>query len=171
MGRDDRLRFSLIVLALLGLVLLTPRAPVLGGALAPLDFFTARATATLLRVCGMDVSRADAVLTHPSGFAFEIYWRCTGLLPAVFLAGLILASPGGLLPKLAGVAVGVGVVLTVNLLRLVSLFLLGVRQPGLFPFAHAVLWEAVVVLLIVGLWTVWMRWAESREEAASRASP
>lgn len=118
MSQDERLKFSLIVLALLGLVLFTPRAPVLGSALGPLDRLTARATTTLLRVCGMEVSRRQAVLSHPSGFAFEIYWRCTGLLPAVFLAGLILASPAGLAAKAAGVAVGIGVVLTVNFVRL-----------------------------------------------------
>jgi exosortase H (IPTLxxWG-CTERM-specific) len=157
-----RLRFGLVVGALLALVLLTPRAPVLTGAMAPLDRLTARATAPLVRACGLEVAREGAVLSHPSGFAFEVYWRCTGLLPSLFLAAVILASPAGPRKKAVGIAAGVSVVLAVNLVRLAHLFYLGVRHRPVFDLAHAVVWEAAGVLLVLGLWLGWMRWARAR---------
>ena len=153
------LRFGLVVGALLAGVLFSPRAPILTGLLAPLDRLTARVTAALLHASGMEVDRAGPVLSHASGFACEVYWRCTGLLPAVFLAGLILASPTGLRRKGQGVAAGVALVLLVNLIRLAHLFWIGVRYPEAFPVAHAVIWEGGIILLVIGLWWAWMRWS------------
>ncbi len=159
--RRDHLRFGLVLAALLALVLFTPRAPVLRGILVPLDFLTAEATAILLQAGGMEVARAGAVLSHPSGFAYEIYWRCTGLLPAVFLAGLILASPGRARRKVVGVAAGVAIVLAVNLVRLAHLFSVGVRYPAAFQVTHSVIWESGTVVLVLGLWLAWTRGSAS----------
>lgn len=154
-------RFGLVVATLLAVVILTPRAPVLTGVLSPLDNLTAEATAILLQACGLEVARAGAVLSHPSGFACEVYWRCTGALPAIFLAGLILASPARARRKGLGVAAGVVIVLAVNLIRLAHLFYVGVRVPAAFSVAHSVIWEGFVVLLVLGLWLAWMRWSTS----------
>lgn len=157
-----RARFVLVVGTLLAAVLLTPRAPILDGTLAPLDLLTARVTEALLGAFGADVRREATVLSHPSGFAYEIYWRCTGLLPAIVLAGLILASPGRARDKGIGVAAGVAIMLVMNLIRLAHLFDVGVRHPAAFPLAHTVIWEGAVVLLVLGLWLAWMRWSDAR---------
>ena len=154
-----RRRLGLVVGVLLALVLFTPRAPVLTAVMAPLDLLTAKATAAVVRASGMEVAREGAVLSHSCGFAIEVYWRCTGLLPSVFLAAAILASPGRPRRKALGIAAGVLVVLALNLVRLAHLFGLGVHYPDLFPLAHTVVWEGAGVLLVLGLWLGWMRWS------------
>ena len=156
-----RLRVGLVSGTLLAAVLFTPRAPVLTAVMAPLDILTAKTTAAVVQAFGLEVAREGAVLSHPSGFAFEVYWRCTGLLPSVFLAGVILASRGRPRAKAAGIAAGVLVVIAVNLVRLAHLFYLGVRHPAFFEIAHAVVWEGVGVLLVLGLWCGWMRWSDA----------
>jgi exosortase H (IPTLxxWG-CTERM-specific) len=163
-----RLRLGLVVGALLAVVLFTPRAPVLTALMKPLDILTARATAAVVQGSGLEVARDGAVLSHPSGFAYEIYWRCTGLLPSAFLAAVILASPGGRRSKAVGIAAGVLVVLGVNLVRLAHLFSVGVRHPALFDFAHTIAWEGIGVLLVLGLWWGWMRWSLPTRSTRSR---
>lgn len=158
----DRLRVGLVAATLLAVVLLTPRRPVLQDVLAPLEEMTARVTQALLEAGGLEVEREGAVLSHASGFAYEVYWRCTGLLPGVFVAGLILASPGSARDRGVGAAAGAAVVLVVNFVRLVHLFHLGVRHPAVFGWAHSVIWEAGIVLLVLAVWRGWVRWSTGR---------
>ena len=53
-----------------------------------------------------------------------------------------------------GLIVGVPLVLAANLARLVSLFFIGVHRRQAFDFAHLVLWEAAMVLVILAVW-IW----------------
>ncbi len=143
-------------------VLFAPRRPV--GALLPFDRLTAAATAAVLRGVGTPVVRSEGVLRHAGGFSYEIYYRCTGLLAAGFLAGVILASPAPARRRWIGAGAGIALVLAVNLVRLASLFVIGVRAPAFFQFAHVYAWEAVLVAVVAGFWAAWM--GSPRGEAA-----
>ena len=169
--RGAQARFVLTLGAFVLVALLTHRNPLLVRALAPVDLLTARATAAVLDWHGMEVIREDVVLSHPSGFGYEIYYRCTGLLPAAFLAVGIFAFPASLRTKLMGVAIGVPLVLFLNLIRLPSLFYIGVYHPSVFDFAHTVVWEGLLLLFIVGFWVWWMRPAPVKHESKCKPGP
>lgn len=160
--RRAALRFGVVIAALLALVLLAPHEPVRWGLLGWLDAATAAATAALARTAGLDVTAARYVVAHPGGFACEIYFRCTGLLPALFVAGAILASPAPFPSRWRGALLGVVAMLALNLARLVGLVAVGVRFPACFATAHAVVGEAIVVVGVVGFWLVWARRAVVR---------
>ena len=157
-----RLRFASVVAFLSMVVLFAPRRPV--GVLLPFDRLTAAATGAVLGGIGMPAVRSEGVLRHAGGFSYEIYYRCTGLLAAGFLAGVILASPAPARNRWIGAGAGFALVLAVNLVRLVSLFVIGVRAPGLFHFAHVYAWEAVLVAVVAGFWAIWT--GRRRGEAA-----
>ena len=53
-----------------------------------------------------------------------------------FLTAAILASPGAMRRKVIGLAVGVPILIALNLTRLVHLFSLGVYHPEAFTLAH-----------------------------------
>lgn len=152
-----RWRFVLVVggtwLALLPLY----RSPRLFDTLAPLELLTARATAALVSICGMEVERVGAVLRHPAGFAYEIYYACTGLfLAAVLVAGLF-ALPGKGRAKLGLAVLGVAALFALNLVRLMSLFYIGVHHRPIFDFAHEVAWEALMLGLVLLFWLACLR--------------
>jgi exosortase/archaeosortase family protein len=149
----ERARVTAAAGLALAFVLLTPRAPVpvLEGADVPI----ARATAALARTTGIPVEREGAVLRHSAGFGMEVYWRCTGLLPAAFVAALVLASPVSRRWRLLGVVAAAGVILLLNLARLVSLFAIGVLAAPRFAEAHA-LGEIVIGLAVPLLWLAWL---------------
>lgn len=156
--RQLNLRFALVMVGFAGAVLLTYREAVLGALLAPVTMWTAQATLALLHWLGMEATRTATVISHPNGFAYEIYYRCTGFLPVGFLATAILAYPGPLRRKIIGLVVGVPVLIALNLTRLVHLFYLGVYHPAAFDLGHSVLWEGLLILAILGLWLGWTRW-------------
>ncbi len=140
-------------------VLATYREELAGRALAALVGFTATAVAACLELVGIPTVRHGGVLVCPAGFSYEIYFRCTGYLPSALLAiGMVTTqAPTG--RKLVGLVLGVPAVLTVNLLRLVHLFLVGVARPDLFDLAHDVLWEGAIVFAVLALLWGWKRWA------------
>jgi len=55
---------------------------------------------------------------------------------------------------------GLPALAAVNVVRLVQLFVTGVRWPGAFALAHEVVWQAIVVLATLGFFLAWVRWAE-----------
>lgn len=155
--RRPGLRFAL-VMACFGLALLALyRSPRFYGALAPLDPVVARATAALVGASGLAVERRGAVLAHPGGFSYEIYYRCTGLVVAAFLAAGLAAFPGRRRAKLVGALIGAALILALNFGRLVALYWIGVRHPGAFDFAHRVVGEAGMLAAVFAYWVVWLR--------------
>jgi len=116
-------------------------------------------TQGLLHGAGVAAERAGTVLYVPGGFRYDITIGCTGLLPAVVLTVAILASPGSTAAKRRGLAVGLPLVLAVNLLRLVHLFWIGTHAPRSFDLAHTYLWEAALVSCTFVIWLAWSRWA------------
>jgi exosortase H (IPTLxxWG-CTERM-specific) len=166
--RQVNLRFLVVMVAFAGVAFLSYRDDVLGAIIAPLTTWTAGMTLGLLQRAGMEVTGVATVISHPGGFAYAIYYRCTGFLPVAFLTTAILAYPGRWRRKLVGLVISVPVLILLNLTRLVHLFYLGVHRPTAFDFAHSVLWEGVVILATLGLWLGWTRWSDSVREQPPR---
>ncbi len=166
--RQMNVRFVITLITFAGVVFFTYREEVLGSLLGSLTTLTAKATFTLLEMISINVVREASVIYQPSGFAYEIYYRCTGVLPVACLAVSILAYPGYLRHKLVGLAVGIPLLIGLNLVRLVHLFLIGIAQPELFDLAHHVLWNGAMILAVLGLWWAWRRWAHAHMNKSLR---
>ena len=152
-------RFIAVVLTLAGTVALTYRDDLLGRFLAPLEVLTAQATVALLHLLDIEAVRIASQIHHSGGFAYEIYYRCTGVLPIAILAICILAYPAAWRRKVIGLIVGILILLVLNLVRLIHLFYVGIHAPIAFDFMHGFLWQAIIVLATLGLWWGWSIWA------------
>ncbi len=171
-GRSrSAVRFTLALIGF-GLALaVLYRSPRLYGALAPLDPVVARATASLVSAGGMAVERHGAVLAHPDGFRYEIYYRCTGLLVAAFLVAGLAALPGRPRAKLLAALAGAALVAALNFGRLVALYWIGVHHPAAFDFAHRVVGEAGMIAAVVAFWGWWLRRASGTYRVPSPLPP
>lgn len=127
--------------------------------LNPFAQFTAYITGQVIQILGIDVGQNGTVIFRPYVFAYEINYRCIGVLPVSALAIALIVSPVGFGAKLIGMAIGVPLVLVLNVVRLVHLFELGVNHPDYFWLAHRVLWEAAMLGSVLLIWVVWMRWS------------
>lgn len=125
---------------------------------------TANIVAAAMRLIGIDAVQENVVVFRNADFAYQIYYRCIGVLPISALAIAILASPAGRRAKFLGLAIGIPSVLLLNLLRLVHLFAIGVSYPEHFWIAHRVLWEATILGATFLMWAVWLRWSHHRPD-------
>ena len=82
--------------------------------------------------------------------------ECTAVYPIGLFACGVLAFPCGWRRRLAGIGLGVPVLVLINLLRLVSLCYLGERFPSLFDTAHLLVWQSLMIFLTVLTWLLWV---------------
>ena len=130
--------------------------------LEPFDALTAGVTATFLRLSGMPVQREMAVLSHPAGFSYEIYYKCTGLILILFLSAALLTLPDRWAVKMKNIILGAVCIFALNFLRLTSLFYIGVHYPLAFDLFHRILWEIAMLGFVLGFWFLSMRRAGDR---------
>lgn len=149
------IRFAAVLAIFAAAVFLTYREEFLGRWLEGLTALTASASFWILERMGLAVVQKGTVISHAGGFAYEIYYRCTGFLPACCLAVSILAYPGKWRGKLIGLVVGIPLVFLLNLVRLVHLFIIGATRHEWFDFAHSYAWEGAMILAVAGLWFAW----------------
>jgi exosortase/archaeosortase family protein len=90
---------------------------------------------------------------------------CDGIQAMGILAIAISLLPGNPRRKLLGIVAGVGMLLAINLVRLVSLFWTGVHHPQLFQVMHVHVWPALLVTCAVLHVIVWSHWATQRNTA------
>jgi exosortase/archaeosortase family protein len=74
----------------------------------------------------------------------------------------VIASPVRFARKIPGLAIGVPSLLAINLLRVVSLFYIGVHHKEIFERVHYEIWQAVFIVLAVVFWAIWVQWATRR---------
>jgi exosortase/archaeosortase family protein len=83
---------------------------------------------------------------------------CDGLEPTALFAAAVLAFSAPILLKLPALAIGIPLLVVLNLLRIVSLYLVGVYHPALFHTIHIDVWQALFILVgsvFFGLWILW----------------
>lgn len=95
-----------------------------------------------------------------SVFGISVVTACTG----IFITGLFLiavvALPARWTVKLLGMGIGIGGIFLVNILRLVSLYFIGVHWPAFLDQAHQLIWQSLLIVIAVALWLFWAgRWA------------
>ena len=116
----------------------------------------AQATGFLLNTLGAD-ARTQSNVVMSEEFAVTIVEGCVALAPAAIFVSGVLAYPSRLSRKLLGIALGLVVLLTVNLVRTSSLFYIGATFPSMLEVAHYLVWQSIMVLLSVALLLMWVR--------------
>ena len=124
----------------------------------PYTSFVARMSGGVLRLLGENATVQGCMVSSPR-FAVTIYNGCNGLITSlVFISG-VLAFPASWRAKALGVFGGLAAIQLINLLRIVSLFYIGVFAPRFFSESHVFVWQSLVILAGVTLWVVWARHA------------
>ncbi len=141
--------------------------PVNDTVIVPFTAAVARVSAAILNGIGERVSVAGTEI-RSGVFSVNIENGCNGVETALLFGSAVLAFPSRWRRKLAGLALGFAAIQIVNLVRVVSLFWIGVHQPALFSSSHTILWQSIVVLCGVLLFLYWAT-REQRARAAEAA--
>jgi archaeosortase B (VPXXXP-CTERM-specific) len=149
------IRSWLLFAATLGLWLIWYPVIVRSGALDGLLLFNARLTGDALNLLGAGVQVHDTVITSAL-FTLRVGHECTAVVPIVILLCALIAYPSRLTYKLACAAIGIPVLFALNLVRLVTLYYIGVFIPDFFEIAHFFIWQSVMILAVVAIWLLWV---------------
>lgn len=126
----------------------------------------AKVSGYLLAVLGQDI-RVIGASIHSARFSANIIRGCDAVEPIALYVCAVLAFPLPFLKKLPGIIVGTLLLLILNLVRIVSLFLIGVYFRRIFDLTHIDVWQALFIFLAVLLWILWLLW-ETRSQVLTR---
>ena len=158
--RDSVQTIGLFLLVLAGL----ETAYQLTAELAPMAILTeatAQVVTWLLALMGALV-RLDGTVIYSPQFNMSIVSECTAITPIILLTAATLAVRAPLGSKLKVIILGASLLHLVNLVRIISLYYVGVMRPDMVEFVHLVLWQAALVVLAVGIWVFWAQGVRRR---------
>jgi exosortase H (IPTLxxWG-CTERM-specific) len=120
----------------------------------PYTAVIARMSGFVLRIFGENATVTGCVVSSPR-FGVTIYNGCNGLITSLIFISGVLAFPARISAKLIGVIGGLLAIQLINLVRIVSLFYIGVFLPQHFNDAHIFVWQSLVIIAGISLWIVW----------------
>ena len=103
---------------------------------------------------GFDISKNGTILGS-GPFEVDVSPACSGAVPTMIYLAAVFAYPAKWRAKLIGALLGMGVIHTVNVIRVSSLFLIGLYFHRLFHETHVYVAQALVVAIAVATWLYW----------------
>lgn len=166
------LRFFLLFLLIQGLLFAAELTP--WGQQYFVEPFTgvlAKVSGVLIELTGRDVITTGVIIrdveTH---FAVMIAAGCNGVEAMILLIAAMLAFPSPWRYKLVGIAIGIIAIQALNLVRIVSLFFLGMWNETAFEWAHLYIWQALIMLDALVVWLLWIRSLPRKEGVNATAA-
>jgi exosortase/archaeosortase family protein len=168
--RRSQVRFAVTFALVAALASLAYYFPYPSGSAA--DVWMASYLRAYVRCAGALLARLDGSVTV-SGlevhgrFPFRVTRDCDGMQIDILFGAAVLAFPSTWARRLAGLAVGFVFLAALNLVRLCTLYFVGVYWPEAFDAAHRELWPLLLVIAALGAFLAWAEWL--RRDAAVSA--
>jgi len=154
-GRVASAAVFLAVMVIGGAVLLSD--PVQAGVLHGLSVAIARVSARVLGTVGFAVEQRQQVIGTTDGlFRVSVENDCNGAWAHLILLASVLAYPARTRDKLMGLLVMQPALFVVNVVRIVSLFLVGLYALPLFRPTHVYVWQVLIVGCAIALFLGWV---------------
>jgi exosortase/archaeosortase family protein len=154
-SRSPVLRFGVGFCALMALYYAVALTPQFDRVLFQCLAWNARASNAVLNLLGQGTTASELTIRSPR-FAINVRRGCDAFEPAWFFCAAILAFPAPFRRKIAGILVGCVLIFATNIVRISSLYLIGVHWPRFFSPAHLEVWPIALILLAVFLWISWI---------------
>ncbi|HUP50463.1 MAG TPA: exosortase H [Thermoanaerobaculia bacterium] len=165
---SPRARFLLLFFALLVLfevpLLLEP---VDRQVVQPFTRGVATVSGAVLGLFAGDLHVSGTMILSPC-FSVNINNGCNGLEATLFLLAAVLAFPATARSRLIGAATGFALIQAVNLVRVISLYLVGCHRREWFDTFHLAIWQTIVFAVAVLYFVYWTR-GRAPEGAPQRA--
>ena len=112
----------------------------------------------ILRLFGEKAMATGTLVSSPQ-FSLQIKHGCDALQSTAFLILAMLGTPIKMpvLNRLVPILIGTIILALLNLVRILSLYYVGVLVPDAFEWVHIDLWQAVFVFAPLVLWLAWLR--------------
>ncbi len=114
----------------------------------------ANVTVWVLHLFGASVSVRGTDIAS-SSFSISVITACTGLFVTGLFLVAVAAFPASWRARLLGAAIGIVGLFALNVVRLASLFYIGIHWPNVLDIAHQLVWQSIVIVAAVALWLLW----------------
>ncbi|HEU4522777.1 MAG TPA: exosortase H [Thermoanaerobaculia bacterium] len=154
---SPRVRFLLVfflLLALFEIPLLLE--PVDRTIVQPFTRGIAVVSGAALQPFASDVRVAGTMLISPC-FSVNINNGCNGLEATLFLVAAVLAFPATARARMIAAATGIALIQGVNLIRVMSLYLIGCYRREWFETFHLAIWQTIVFAVAILYFANWTR--------------
>jgi exosortase/archaeosortase family protein len=100
-------------------------------------------------------------------FSLEIVKNCDAIEVNIVFASAILALPFRLPNRLRALAAGIALLVLANILRICSLYFIGVYRPASFEFFHLELFPLLLVAFTALNFLLWANWMQRQQSHGS----
>lgn len=126
----------------------------------------------LINLAGGLADVNKAIIQHPiNSFAIMVANGCSGLEAVILLVAGILAFPATLRQRIIGCIVGTITIVTLNLLRIISLYYLGQYSQTWFNWAHVYAWDNLIMIDALVAFFLWVRWLPPYQRSRHASTP
>ena len=115
---------------------------------------------TFVNLFGYSVSIVRDTIGN-SEFSISIKNGCDGVEGLAIFLCAILIYPATISQKLKGIILGFSFLIMLNLVRVISLYLIGIHLPSLFDVMHESIWQVLFILLTLVALFKWVGWTKS----------
>jgi len=117
-------------------------------------------SAVFLHLAGEDVHVNSATLESNGSPVITVLPACTAVEPIWFFCAAILAFPAFYKQKIVGILAGIFLLSLFNLVRIISLYLVGVHFPQYLDTVHEDVWFVPSNSFIIALMIAWIVWSK-----------
>ncbi|MGA7613687.1 MAG: exosortase H [Thermoanaerobaculia bacterium] len=163
MKKNTRFLLTFFGVLVIGYVIITLR-PVNDRVIVPFTHGVAEVSGHALRWIGQDVTITGTVIGS-TRFAVDIHNGCNGVEAMLILIAAIGAFPAASIrARVLGVLIGAVALQAINIVRIVSLYLLGRYDPQHFQMFHTGVWQVLIIAVSIAIFLFWsVRFAGPRE--------
>lgn len=126
--------------------------------LVPYHCAIAQATAEVLSAFG-EPATASGREIRSERFSVLVTHGCDGIELSLMFGAAVISFPAALRRKVAGMLLGLILIALLNLIRVVSLWLIGVHWFTGFDLMHFGLWPVILIGATLGIFLAWLQWA------------
>ena len=103
-----------------------------------------------------DGASVNGTTINLNGFAVSIVEECTGIYEALIFSSAVLAFPTIWQKRVIGIGLGVPMIYSFNLMRVVVLIVVGKYYPAAFDFMHLYFFQVSLIAIITTVWALWL---------------
>ncbi|MCK9564249.1 MAG: exosortase H [Bacteroidales bacterium] len=112
----------------------------------------------LIALLGREIHTSGVIIYDMNTpFAVMIEAGCNGIEATILLVAAVLAFPAPWKYRLYGLLAGFAAIQGLNLVRIVSLFFIGLWNETAFEWAHLYIWQALIMLDAIVVFLLWIR--------------
>ena len=96
-------------------------------------------------------------------FSIRVVKGCESIYPTAMLWSALLAYPAMWRWKVIGIVCGAAILFILNIIRVITMFYIGIYFPSLFDMVHIYAWQALFILLTLAVFLFWAAKVSKKE--------